>query len=129
MAKGSTALCPYLIKKTPGNIRNSHTKLKTQRVDAASGASSAARGTAEMLAAHGAGEARRDMRRHPIRERSGLHAVRGGGDSTQGVVRVSDMDGERELLALGGQQLAHIYASIHVEATECMDNYVRKAVA
>jgi hypothetical protein len=37
------------------------------------------------------------MRRHPSRGRSGLHAVYGGEQTAQNVVRVSNMDGERDL--------------------------------
>jgi hypothetical protein len=37
------------------------------------------------------------MRRHPNRGRGGLHTACGGGPPTQDVVRVSDMDGERNL--------------------------------
>jgi hypothetical protein len=36
------------------------------------------------------------MRRHPNRGKSGLHTVSGGGQTAKDVVRVSDMDNERE---------------------------------
>jgi hypothetical protein len=61
------------------------------------------------LAAHSAGEVRRGRRRHPSRGRSGLHTVFGGGQTAQDFVRVSNMDGERDLSMLGGQQLAHMH--------------------
>jgi hypothetical protein len=61
-----------------------------------------------MLAAHGEGEERRGRRRHPNRGRNGLHTVCGGGQTTQDVVRVSNMDGEIDLSTLEGQQLAHM---------------------
>jgi hypothetical protein len=82
-----------------------------QHMEATSGASRAARGSTGTLAAHVAGEERCGMRRHPNRGRSGLHIVYGGGQPAQDVVRVSDMEGERHLSALGGQQLAHMYPS------------------
>jgi hypothetical protein len=83
---------------------------RMQHVEATSGASRAARGSTGTLAAHhGAGEERRGMRRHPSRGRSGLHAICGGGQTVQDVVRVSNMDGERELSTPGGQQLAHMH--------------------
>jgi hypothetical protein len=78
-------------------------------VEATRGVSRAARGGTGTLAAHGAGEERRGMRRHPSRGRSGLHTVRGGGRTTKDFVRVSNMDGERDLSALGGHQLAHMH--------------------
>jgi hypothetical protein len=56
----------------------------------------------------GAGDERRGRRRHPNRGRSGLHTVCGGGQTAQDVVRVSNMDGERDLSAPRGQQLAHM---------------------
>jgi hypothetical protein len=80
-----------------------------QHAEATSGASSAARGRTGTLAAIGAGEESRGTRRHPIRGRSDLHTVCGGGKSAQDVVRVSDMDGERYLSAPRGQQLAHMH--------------------
>jgi hypothetical protein len=52
-----------------------------------------------MHAAHGAGEERRGMRRYPNRGRSGINTVRGGRQPAQGIVRVSDMDGDRNLSA------------------------------
>jgi hypothetical protein len=59
-------LCAHidLTKKTQENKRNSHVTLELQHVEATSGASRAASGTAETLAAHGGGEERRGMRRH-----------------------------------------------------------------
>jgi hypothetical protein len=57
---------------------------------------------------HGAGEERRGKRRYPIRGRSGLHTVPGNGQPAQDFVRVSDMDGKRNLSALGDQQLAYM---------------------
>jgi hypothetical protein len=80
-----------------------------QHVEATSGASRAARGSTGTLAAHGAGEERRGLRRHPNRGRNGLHAVYGGRQTAQDVVRVSNMDGERDLSTLGGQQLADMH--------------------
>jgi hypothetical protein len=80
-----------------------------QHVEATSGASRAARGVTGTLAAHGAGEERRGRRRHPNRGRSGLHAVRGGGQTAQDIVRVSNTDGERDLSTPRGQQLAHMH--------------------
>jgi hypothetical protein len=65
------------------------------------------RGSTGTLEAHGAGEERRGKRRHFIRGRRGLRTIYGGGQSAQDVVRVSIMDGERDLSALEGQQLAH----------------------
>jgi hypothetical protein len=52
------------------------------------------------------------MRRHPIRRRSGLHTVYGGGQPAQDIVDESDMDGKRNLSAQGGQQLAHMHPFI-----------------
>jgi hypothetical protein len=71
-----------------------------QHVEATSGASRAARGSTGTLAAHGAGKERRGKRRHPSRGRSGPRAVRSGVQTTQDVVRVSNMDGERDLSKL-----------------------------
>jgi hypothetical protein len=62
-----------------------------------------------MLAAHGTGEERNGMRRDPSRGRIGLLTVRGGEQPVQDVVRVSDMDGERNPKAPRGQQLAHMH--------------------
>jgi hypothetical protein len=70
-----------------------------QHVGATSGPSHDARGRTGTLAAHGAYEERRGMRRHPSRGRSGLHTARYGGQTAQDVVRVSNMDGERDLSA------------------------------
>jgi hypothetical protein len=84
-----------------------------QHVEATSGASRAARGRTGTLAAHGAGEERRGMRRYPGRGRSGLHAVRSGGQIAQDVVRVNNMDGERDRSTPGGQQLAHMHTCLH----------------
>jgi hypothetical protein len=61
-------------------------------MEATSGASRAARGDTETLSAHGAGEERQGMRKHPGRRRSGYHII-GGGQPAQYVVRVSDMYG------------------------------------
>jgi hypothetical protein len=80
-----------------------------QHVQATGGASRAARGSTGTLAASGAGEERRGRRRHPSPGRSGLHAVRSVGQTAQDVVRVSNMDGERDLSTPGGQQLAHMH--------------------
>jgi hypothetical protein len=55
------------------------------------------------------GEKGRGRRRYPNRGRSGLHIVRGGGQPAQDVVRVSDMDGERNLSAPRGQKLPHVH--------------------
>jgi hypothetical protein len=83
--------------------------LRMQQVEATSGASHAARGSTGTRAAHGGGEGRRGMRRHPNRGRSGLHTVRNGGQPAQDVVHVSDMNGQRDLSAPRGQQLAHMH--------------------
>jgi hypothetical protein len=48
-------------------------------------------------------------RRHPNRGSSGTHAVYGGGQTAEDVVRVSNMDGERDLSTARGQQLAHMH--------------------
>jgi hypothetical protein len=45
---------------------------------------------------------------HPNNGRSGLRIVRCGGQPAQDVVRVSDMDGERNISAPRGQQFAHM---------------------
>jgi hypothetical protein len=45
---------------------------------------------------HGAGKEHRGKRRHPNRGRSGLHTVCGGGQTAQDVVRMTNMDGERD---------------------------------
>jgi hypothetical protein len=81
-----------------------------QNVEATSGASRAAPRSTGTLAAHGACEERRGKRRHPSRGRSGLHTVYGGGQTAQDIVRVSNMDGERDLSAPRGQQLAHMHS-------------------
>jgi hypothetical protein len=44
-------------------------------------------------------EERRNNPMHPSRGKSGAHVVRGGGQPVQGDVRVSGMDGKRNLLA------------------------------
>jgi hypothetical protein len=61
------------------------------------------------LAARGAFEEHRCWRRHPNIGRSGLHNVRGGGQPAQDVVRLSDMDNERNFLAPIGQQFSHVH--------------------
>jgi hypothetical protein len=58
---------------------------------------------------HGAGKEHRGKRRHPNRGRSCLHTVCGGGQTAQDVVRMTNMDGEWDLSAPGGQQLAHMH--------------------
>jgi hypothetical protein len=78
-------------------------------VEGTSGASHAARGSTGTPAAHGAGEERRGKRMHPSPGRRGLHTVCGGGQTAQYVVRVSDMDGGRDLSAPRDQQLAHMH--------------------
>ena len=83
--------------------------MRMQHVEATSGASHAAGGSTGTLAALGAGEERRGKRRHSSRGRSGLHTVRGGGQPAQDVVRVRDMDGERNLLTPTCQQHAHMH--------------------
>jgi hypothetical protein len=52
---------------------------------------------------------RRGKTRHPNRAKSTFHTVCGGGKPAQDVVDMSDMDGERNLSAQGGQQLAHMH--------------------
>jgi hypothetical protein len=95
-------------------------------VEATSGASRAAQESTGTLAAHGAGEERRSKRRHPNRGRSGLRTIRGGGQTAQDVVRVSNMDGERDLSVSGGQQFAHMHP---LETAACLATTVKKAVA
>jgi hypothetical protein len=79
-----------------------------QHVEATSRASRDPRGSTETLAAHGAGEERRGMSGHPNRGRSGLPTVCGSGQTAQDVVRVSNMDGERDHSTPRGQPLAHM---------------------
>jgi hypothetical protein len=88
----------YIVHK-PSRLNNINSKAtpRVQHVEATSGGSHAARGSTGTLAFHGAGEERRGRRRHPTRGRSGLHTVCGGGQTAQDVVRVSSMDGERDL--------------------------------
>jgi hypothetical protein len=74
-------------------------------MEATSGTSRTTRGSTGTLVIHGVGDECRGKRCHPIRGRSGLHTFGGGGY----VVRLSDMDGERNILGLGGQQLANIH--------------------
>jgi hypothetical protein len=93
-----------------------------QHVEVTSGASRAARGSTGTLAAHGAVVERRDRRRHSSRGRNGLHTVCGGGQIAQDVVRVSNMDRERDLSALGGQQLPHK----HLFRGGCMLGHLRQ---
>jgi hypothetical protein len=119
-------LCANLAYKTQENTRNSHATINTQNLEATSGASSAARGSTGTLAGHGKGEECRDMRRDPTRGRSSLSIVRCGGLPTQDGVRVSDMDGERNLSAPRGEQLAHM----HPFRSGCvLGQLVQKAVA
>jgi hypothetical protein len=96
-----------------------------QHLEATSGASRTARGRTGTLAAHGAGEDRRGMRRHPSRGRSGLRTMCGG-QTAQDAVRLSNMDGERDLSAPGGQQVADMHP---LEAAACFAGSVKKAVA
>jgi hypothetical protein len=78
--RGSTTMRTNPTKKTQENARYSHATLQKRNVEATSGsASRPARGSTGTLAAHGSGEERRGMRRHPNRGRSGLHTVSGGG--------------------------------------------------
>jgi hypothetical protein len=79
----------------------------------------------DTLAALGAAEERRGKRKHPSRGRSGLHIASGGGQPTQDVVRVSDMDNERNLSAPRGGQPTHV----PLEAVPCLANSVKEAVA
>jgi hypothetical protein len=91
---------------------NSHATLKTHHREATTGASRAKRGNAKTILAHVAGEERRDMKRHPSRGKSGLHSVDDGGHSAQGIVRVVDINGKRNLSAPGGQQPGHMHPFI-----------------
>jgi hypothetical protein len=42
-------------------------------------------------------------------EAASINTVRGGGHSAQDIVRMSDMDGKRNLTARVGQQLSHMH--------------------
>jgi hypothetical protein len=102
-------------------------------VEATNGASRAARGSAERLAAHGktgnavAREERRGRGRHPSRGKSGPHVVRGGGQPVQDDVRVSGMDGLRNLSAR--HEANNFTTCIPLKAAACVANYVYKTVA
>jgi hypothetical protein len=87
-----------------------------QHVEAPSGVSRAARGSSGTLAAHGAGEERRGKRRHPNGGRGGLHTVCGGRQTAQAVVRVSNVDNERDLSAPVGQEANNLPTCIPLEA-------------
>jgi hypothetical protein len=76
---------------------------------------------------HNAGEKRRGRRRHPNRGRSDLHTVYGCGQTPQDVVRVSNMDGERETSRR--QEANNLHTCIPLAAVACLDISVKKAVA
>jgi hypothetical protein len=102
-----------------------------QRVEATSGASRAARGSTGTLAAHGRGEERRGMRRHPSRGQSGLHIVCGGVSA-----RESNMDMTLSALAtwtaretFRRQEANDLPTCIPLEAAACLVSSVKKAVA
>jgi hypothetical protein len=101
-AKGSPTLCANLADETQDNTRNSHATLKTQRLEATSTASRAARGSTGTLAASGTSEECRGRRRYTNKGRSGLPTVRSDGQPAQDAVCVSDKDGERSLSAPRG---------------------------
>jgi hypothetical protein len=90
-------------------MRNSQATLRTQHLEATSSAPRAARGSTGTLAAHGTGEEYRGRAWHTNRGRSGIPTVRCGGQPAQNVVRVSDMNGERNVSAPRGQQPAHMH--------------------
>jgi hypothetical protein len=93
-------------------------------VEATSGTSRAVQGSTGTLAVHGAGEARIGMRMHPNRGRSGLHTVRGGGQFAQDVIRMSDMDVERNLSRRLEADNLPTYIPLEVAAT--LVNSVKK---
>jgi hypothetical protein len=99
----------------------------TQHLEATSGALRAARGTAEKLAAHSAGEERCGTKRHRNRGRSGIHIVYdNGGHSAQDVVRGSTRATWTARETLRRHEANNLPTYNTLEAAACMANYVTK---